>query len=224
MESANSQNRTFCQQLQSWLLRSERRFGRGQLSLDRSTVQLRAEPAGPAGHAPCWSVSRADLNRTLARRAPVSAPRLARALFASSEIVMQAKPIGCGMALLLCSCNPLYHPNRPAEPPSWLGAPSEVCSTVPVVHDPMLSIPELVLRVTPKPHASHDRNAWACAEATVTVDGTLSEIRIVKTNSPFWARDTVESLKKWRYKPALRDGHPVEFRLNILTTIEMERP
>src|SRR5262245_59970772 len=38
------------------------------------------QPDGPAGHAPCWSQSGADLNRTRARRAPVSARRLRAAL------------------------------------------------------------------------------------------------------------------------------------------------
>jgi protein TonB len=45
-------------------------------------------------------------------------------------------------------------------------------------------------------------------EATVTVDGQVSDIRIVSGN-PILTKPAAEALKKWRFKPFKEDGKPV---------------
>ena len=126
--------------------------------------------------------------------------------------------------LVLPSCSPTQHASQPHTSTSDNVLPGHGCSTVPAL-DPGISKPEVVSRVFPQvpPNIAREMGAWACAEATVTVQGTLSDIRIVKASHPVWGRNTLEALKQWKYKPALRDGHAIEVRINIATTMATDQ-
>jgi TonB family protein len=95
------------------------------------------------------------------------------------------------------------------------------CATLPKA-DPDITQPELMKKVSPLPHDTHEPWQWACLEATVTTAGTLADIRVVKASNPFWGRDSVAAMKQWRYRPATRNGEPIEIRINVSTTVGIE--
>jgi TonB family protein len=56
--------------------------------------------------------------------------------------------------------------------------------------------------------------------ATVRVDGSLQDVEVVSTTRPGVGleQSALDAVRRWRYKPATRDGQPVDARLIITLT------
>lgn len=56
--------------------------------------------------------------------------------------------------------------------------------------------------------------------ATVRVDGSVQDLEVVSTTRPGVGLEqaTLDAVRRWRYKPATRDGQPVDARLTITLT------
>jgi TonB family protein len=52
-------------------------------------------------------------------------------------------------------------------------------------------------------------------EFTVDPDGTVSNPLVVKSSHPDFEAPAVEAILKWRFKPGMKDGHPVHVRLRV---------
>ncbi len=52
-------------------------------------------------------------------------------------------------------------------------------------------------------------------ELVVTRDGTTKDLRVVSSSNPDYAKYCIEALGKWRFKPALVKGKPVNARISI---------
>lgn len=57
---------------------------------------------------------------------------------------------------------------------------------------------------------SKSREGWAIASFVVSEDGTVIEPMIESSSHPDFDAPTLRAIRQWRYKPAMRDGKPVE--------------
>jgi len=100
---------------------------------------------------------------------------------------------------------------------------TDPCSEA-VVLEKGITAPELIKSVRPKFEnaASAERiGTPIIAEAVVTKEGTLSCIKIVRSNDPDLNQIFLEALSQWKYKPAQRKGKPIAIRLTITTTVDV---
>jgi TonB family protein len=56
--------------------------------------------------------------------------------------------------------------------------------------------------------------------ATVRVDGSVRDVEVVSSTRPGAGLEqaALDAVRQWRYKPATRDGQPVDARLTITMT------
>jgi TonB family protein len=52
----------------------------------------------------------------------------------------------------------------------------------------------------------------------VTAKGRVQPVRILRSDEPAFEKIAVETVKKWKFKPAEKDGHPVP----VQVTVEMK--
>lgn len=62
------------------------------------------------------------------------------------------------------------------------------------------------------------RSGFACVAVTIDVDGRLTDLVLLATDYPAFAKSFVDVLPQWRYEPALRDGVPVPVRTVLTST------
>ena len=83
--------------------------------------------------------------------------------------------------------------------------------------DPALTFPKVIHDVPP---ARRDRNGqpsgWACLEATVSADGSVRDVIVTKCSDPRVGQAASEAISQWRYRPATRNGEPIDFRTTYL--------
>jgi TonB family protein len=48
---------------------------------------------------------------------------------------------------------------------------------------------------------------------TILEDGTTADFVVISTDYEYYASHAVLAVKEWRYKPAIKDGHPVAIRV-----------
>jgi len=76
---------------------------------------------------------------------------------------------------------------------------------------------------TPKPPYSDLRRlnyaqGEVLLQGVVEIDGTVSDLSIVKSPDPELTKLTVETVRKWRYKPGTCNGSPV--RVYFMTSVK----
>jgi protein TonB len=79
----------------------------------------------------------------------------------------------------------------------------------------------LVTQVKPVyPQFAHDGGIEGIVrlQGVISVDGTLTGLRVVSSNHPALASSALQSVKQWRYRPAMLNGEPIE----ISTEIDVE--
>jgi protein TonB len=57
------------------------------------------------------------------------------------------------------------------------------------------------------------------AELIVGSNGRVSEVRLLKGVEPCLDRQFISSLRAWRFRPAMLDGHPVAVQMNFTLLI-----
>jgi protein TonB len=59
--------------------------------------------------------------------------------------------------------------------------------------------------------------------AIIDIDGSIQQLRIT-SGDPSLAASAMDAVKKWRYRPYLLDGKPVEVETNIIVNFKGDNP
>jgi protein TonB len=84
--------------------------------------------------------------------------------------------------------------------------------------------PERVVYVAPvyPPAAKHERvEGKVVLDLVVGVDGDVAGTNVVGSN-PVFDGAAVEAVKRWKYRPATRDGRPVEVVLTVTVEFSLD--
>ncbi len=80
-------------------------------------------------------------------------------------------------------------------------------------------IPPKVLEGTrpeyPALEADRREKGFVSIICTIGADGSLREFAIEQMTSPVFAVAALDAIQKWRFSPALKDGHPVEGKVRV---------
>ena len=105
-----------------------------------------------------------------------------------------------------------------AEPASKESAPDR--TAVPVINPGIL-----VKKVPPKyPKQARKQHieGTVVLRATITKDGTISDLQLV-SGHPMLAQAALDAVKKWKYRPYLKDGQAVEVETTITVNFALSR-
>ena len=87
--------------------------------------------------------------------------------------------------------------------------------------------PEIVGTQTPPVYPVAFNRHNVIGEATiafiVTVDGKTEQVQVVKATHRGFADAAMESVKKWRYTPATKDGKPVNCLMQLPISFDLGR-
>jgi TonB family protein len=81
--------------------------------------------------------------------------------------------------------------------------------------------PRISHRVEPKISRSDASPAYACLEAVVQVDGTLKDVKVVKTSGTAMTTEALAAVRQWKYMPATRNGVAIPYPISIAFTMTM---
>jgi len=99
-----------------------------------------------------------------------------------------------------------------AAPPPPPAAPA------PVRIGGQIQPPALVLRVEPTypPMAvSAHLQGMVILEAIVDAEGTVTDVKVLRSVSPLLDREALAAVRQWRYSPVVLNGRPVPFVLSV---------
>jgi len=88
-----------------------------------------------------------------------------------------------------------------------------------------IQAPKLVHRVEPyyPPTAVNARlQGIVILEAIVDRDGTVAEIKVLRSANPLLDREAVLAVKQWRYEPLVLNGKPERFVLTVTLSFNLE--
>jgi TonB family protein len=127
-------------------------------------------------------------------------------LFAKQKLTVTL--LSC-VVMFGCATPVAFQPVKNAIPPAPAG-----------VYDisEVNSIPVAVSQVEPVYPAEmkeHDVNGEAMILFTVLIDGTVSEAMVVTANDVQFGHAALNSVRQWRFQPALVNGKPVNCRLMV---------
>ncbi len=122
--------------------------------------------------------------------------------------------------------NPPAQPRaRPAvadtRPPVQSVAPDPVKPSPPAPHDPVITRAEPLDAQMPKPTIPDDLlsdslDKTFVAEFTVSPEGVPVTVRVAQsTGNDELDRRAIDAARRWRFKPATRDGQPIESRVRL---------
>jgi TonB family protein len=130
--------------------------------------------------------------------------------------------VGVGAAVLACrrtdtpKVSSEQPTSRPIQPSPNRPLPSPTAEVFRVGGD--VSAPVLVDRVQPKyPKRSGVEHELGVLMVQVVIgrDGFIRELQVLKGPSNAYSRAAIEAIRRWRYKPAMRRGEPVDVELVI---------
>ncbi len=61
-------------------------------------------------------------------------------------------------------------------------------------------------------------------ECVVMPDGTVADVKVVKSLDPDLDEAAVKAMKKWTFKPGTKDGQPVAVRIEVEMTFSLRSP
>jgi len=98
----------------------------------------------------------------------------------------------------------------------------KLCGSQPRDPDPSFVSPQLLQGGPPRALGPDGRvhRGWVCAQVTVSVEGSVKEVKVTKGSDWWLMKATTEKLKEWKYHPASRGGRPTEYSLTVLIESE----
>ncbi len=67
----------------------------------------------------------------------------------------------------------------------------------------------------PALEAERRQKGFVSIICTIRPDGRVDEFVIEKMTSPAFAYEAIKAIQKWRFAPAMKDGHPVEGKVRV---------
>ena len=102
------------------------------------------------------------------------------------------------------------------------GAPVIYAPAVPVIYTPADAevIPAVMLRPYIPSTGPHPAPAeTGVLEIVVSETGIVERVRLISTANRFQERMLVAAAKAWKFRPALKDGQPVKYRITVRVTL-----
>jgi periplasmic protein TonB len=56
----------------------------------------------------------------------------------------------------------------------------------------------------------------------VLADGSVGDVRVTRSLDPEIDREAIATLKKWTFKPGMKDGQPVAVQVEVEMTFSMK--
>jgi TonB family protein len=84
--------------------------------------------------------------------------------------------------------------------------------------DPGIVLPEIEQKVAPDWPEGAERVSRASVdlEIRIAADGRVVATRLLESSDPRFAEAAVRAVKQWRYRPATKDGRPVDVRFKVV--------
>ena len=67
----------------------------------------------------------------------------------------------------------------------------------------------------PQAEAMHRETGFVSVICLISVEGKATEFEIEKMTNPAFAYETVRAIQKWRWAPAMKNGHPVAAKVRV---------
>jgi TonB family protein len=67
----------------------------------------------------------------------------------------------------------------------------------------------------PQAEAAHRETGFVSVICLISVEGKAVEFEIEKMTNPAFAYETVRAIQKWRWAPAMKNGHPVAAKVRV---------
>lgn len=138
---------------------------------------------------------------------------------------MRLPPVPCRFILSLAfapilacvGCSGASSPRPPSEARQLLKS----CADLMPTPDPSVTAPIELRRVQPVPPRNAGSSGFACVQATVALDGRLTDLRLLRTDNPAFVPACLNALQQWTYKPATASGTPIP--LEIVVSLSFSR-
>ena len=116
------------------------------------------------------------------------------------------------LTLALAGCTNMNHQDRALTP-------LKPMKTVVGVESDAFDVPPKVLEGL-RPHypdleAERREKGYVVIICTVGVDGKASDFAVESMTNPAFVYEAVRAIEKWRWAPALKDGHPVAQKVRV---------
>jgi len=119
-----------------------------------------------------------------------------------------------------------FHPGYATADLSPFGAPGAFLSAHPIepINAPKfgtksgVEAPEVVKRVEPMyPEGARRQRVFGIViiESLIDHEGVIRDARVLRAPAPALAHSALESVRKWHFKPAMRNGQPVDVIFNL---------
>jgi hypothetical protein len=119
--------------------------------------------------------------------------------------ILRASALVAFAAALLISCSSAPRPHQRPE-----------CTLPDRPEQDGLKLGKVLKQVRYSPPHGPEQSGFVCVAVTIDVNGHPTDLAILATDNPEFAKLFVNALVQWRFEPTLRDGTPVPFR-TVLT-------
>ena len=128
------------------------------------------------------------------------------------------------LLMIVVACSRPDHEQVKTEKKAVAGAAAQQ-SSVPLRIGPGIVAPVVVKRVDARlPKAElkkHRRGGRLLFEGVVTTDGQFKDVRIIQGENDPLAPAFLEAIRQWKFRPALKDGRPVDVFYNVSANIHV---
>jgi protein TonB len=88
-----------------------------------------------------------------------------------------------------------------------------------------ITAPQVISRVDPQYcwGARHHPEGTVVVKAVISRRGTVREAHVIRGIGPACDTAVLAAVRKWKYRPALKDGKPIEVFLDVTITISIHQ-
>jgi TonB family protein len=98
------------------------------------------------------------------------------------------------------------------EPPASF---RDVCGTQPANTVPTITPPRLIHRIDPKISLTDPSPICACVEGVVQTDGSVTDLKVIRTSGADMTTKALAAVREWRYSPATQNGVAITYPIKV---------